>query len=671
MFSLLLLPGWAAIKLFEDRNDGSKLPYQFLISLSLSYGVFAIMVAVGRIFQLTFYQFSTVIWAYITVACLATLWVLFSQFKRLKHAVCSGFVSYALIACVLLLFSVYHVLAGAYTEIPADIYFHIEKFRQIYNNFSSGELAPIASFTQALKQDVEVWYYLLAWLAITSGASVAEMVQTATLVSQSIFLLGVYHLSVRIFNQRQCYAFIAALATVLVAIHLGVSAFSYLRYYALAPAMLALVIYFCAAIVAWDMLLKRSFDGLIAKILFLAFALLATILIHTQEAMFIALHLSIMLCIFAVRLFLESLSKKFLGSAYKMQQESGFDQASSTVYFDSVVKFFALIVIVVFVAAYLYAHYQLVHFGNNGNRLLELGPAIGVLPQLAILNPSYQFIQVVTLWGLLVYVLFFLNWSRYKHNLFLLSGMLLPALTVFNPFFTDLFLRLTDSTVLWRFCFLIPLHYVAADLVVMYLQRLFSSNNTQLDTQLNTQRLQRMQRPFAGIALASLFILLLPFKNGWENIHYSRYPTLKAVADTQSYQHLDDVIEFLSRLEGKHELLTDPVTGYVLSGFTQHINYRDKFFITPHSGFKRFHFDDYSNSPLQQYAGKLLVVNKRTINNGDSFVGAVTRHWPTDLFKRITPFYPEELTEHLHSSPDAFELQFQSQDIAVYRISSK
>ena len=41
--------------------------------------------------------------------------------------------------------------------------------------------------------------------------------------------------------------------------------------------------------------------------------------------------------------------------------------------------------------------------------------------------------------------------------------MLIPFFTVFNPFFTDLFLRLTDSTVLWRFCFLIPIHYVAAD----------------------------------------------------------------------------------------------------------------------------------------------------------------------------------------------------------------
>ena len=151
-------------------------------------------------------------------------------------------------------------------------------------------------------------------------------------------------------------------------------------------------------------------------------------------------------------------------------------------------------------------------------------------------------------------------------------------------------------------------------------------------------------------------------------MHYSRYPTLRAVTDTQSYQHLDDLIEFLTTMSVQKELLTDPVTGYVLSGFTPHLHYRDKFSITPYSNFKRFHFEGYGDGPLDKYAGKLLVVNQRTINNGNSFVGAVTRHWPTDLFQRITPFYHENLLEYLQENPEKFELLFQHRGIKVYLI---
>ena len=218
---------------------------------------------------------------------------------------------------------------------------------------------------------------------------------------------------------------------------------------------------------------------------------------------------------------------------------------------------------------------------------------------------------------------------------------------------------------------------MAADLIVLYLRRCGSLSFLR---RLSLKFLQKpsqelantnvavWQKIMASLALVSLFVLLLPFKNGWHDMHYSRYPTLRPVADEQSYHHLDDVIAFLNQNPDRKELLTDPVTGYVLSGFTPHINYRDKFFITPYSEFKRFAFEDYADRPLKQYAGDLLVINRRTPNNGSSFVGAVSKHWQADLFKRMASFYPDRLIEHVSNHQTDFELVFERNNIFVYKI---
>ena len=659
MLVMLILPGWvmmsmvsvSGFKLSSKNKESSQFstPYKFLMSVSLSYGLFAFAVAIARLMQLSYIQFSSLVWFYCAIVILLASLLLWQFTKQVSYNlnVRNCVVAYLPVATIVLLFGFYHLYVGAYSEIPADIYFHVEKFRQIYSELVNGEIEPIHSFSKAVKQDIEVWYYLLAWIAINTQISTADMLQTATLVSQSLFLFAIYHFALRVFNHHRDAVTIACLVTILVFMHFGVSAFSYVRYYALAPAMLGFVLYLSAIVVCLNLLGERRFEGAFFKVFFLIFTLIAAVLIHTQEAMFIVIHLSIMICFFAFSL---------MKNAARRNQKK-----TSSKFFGRTVIVLASMIVMFFCVAYYFAHYNLTHFGDNGNRLIEFGVAKGILPQLAILNPSYQFIQVVTLWGVLVYGLFFLNWSRYKDNLILLSGMLLPFITVFNPIFTDLFLRFTDSTVLWRFCFLIPIHYVAADLIVMYLRRLILTFET-------TAIRHTLQRIFAGLALASMALLLLPFYNGWRDMHYSRYPTLRVVANTQSYQHLDDVIEFLTAMSAQKELLTDPVTGYILSGFTPHLHYRDKFFITPYSGFKRFHFEDYDDAPLDKYTGKLLVVNQRTINNGNSFVGAVTRHWPTDLFQRITPFYPKVLLEYLQDNPAKFELLFQSQDVKIYLI---
>ena len=641
LLAILMLPGTAFINVLRLR--GIEVSYRFLISVSFSYGVFSLIIAIARVTQFSFDQLSNVVFA----SLLASLLILVASFCRFKRSLLNSVNLENLpIIIIVIILGIYHLQFGAYTEIPADIYYHIEKFRRIQESFLSGDLSPISSVAQAFKQDIEVWYHLLALVVLQTNVSTGQAVQTASLLSQCLFLIAVFEFSKRIFSDRVNAEVIALLATLLVAIHMGITAFSYLRYYALAPGMLGFVLYFTAIVVFWDLLIKRSFEHFLSRVSFLAFILLAAVLIHTQEAMFIMILCSVMICIFAVCIVLGKEGEP----KFQVWQRSGFDRFAFLI---------ALLVVFVFTIAYVFLHNNFVHFGNNGNRLWEFGPAIGLLPQLSILNPSYQFMQVVTAWGLLVYVLFFCHWQRYKHNLFLISGMLLPLFTVFNPFFTDLFLRLTDSTVLWRFCFLIPIHYVAADLILHYLQSLFTNSDLS-DNESKTSRL------FMGAALVSLLVFLAPLMNGWKGLHHSRYPTLKAVNPQQSYQHLSDAIDFLENIPNKKVLLTDPVTGYVLSGFTKHNSFRDKFFINEYSGFKKFTFDSYADNPLQKYSDHLLVINERTVKNGDSFVGAVTRHWPTDLFQRIQPFYTSELKRHISANPEKFSLLFEKDNFAIY-----
>ena len=601
MLAVLILPGYGVISLacLKYKEQQRWILSPFLLCISISYALFAFVIVFARLMQFSYEQFSMLVWSYLFIAgCIVAFFLIRSavlgrltkQNKNLNKQNSQTFVSSlidnSVIMIVVASLGLYHIAFGAYTEIPADVYFHIEKFQQILANFSANELKLIPSITTVIKQDALVWYHLLAWLALNSGASVGQMVQTASLVSQTIFLIAVYVFALRIFHNRNAVKVIASFAVILIAAHFGVSVFSFLRYYSFAPAMLAFIFYFSAIIVVLNVLQQRNLTGLFLNSLLWLMLLLAAILVHTQEAMFIAIHSCIIVCVFALAL-LRNSSVFFQTQAIVANEQSQHN-------FDLAVKLVALGVVIAFCIAYLFAHYQLVHFGNNGQRLLELGPSIGFLPKLAILNPSYQFIQVVTLWGVLVYALFFLYWQRYKRNLVLVSGMLVPAFTVFNPFFTDLFLRLTDSTVLWRFCFLIPIHYVAADLIVLYLRRIFSSSIV-------------WHKVAASVALVAMFILLLPFKNGLHGLHYSRYPTWRAVEQQQSYQHLEDVLAVLSAQADKKEVLTDPVTGYVLSGFTQHINYRDKFLITPYSNFKRFHFEYYADKPLKKIYWQTIV----------------------------------------------------------------
>ena len=254
--------------------------------------------------------------------------------------------------------------------------------------------------------------------------------------------------------------------------------------------------------------------------------------------------------------------------------------------------------------------------------------------------------ETVSVWGGLVILLFVLIYQRFKSLPWLVAGMLMPAATVFNPVFVELYLRLEGDHSLWRLLFLMPLPLVAAIWVVWTWQDSPFSHRWRL------------------AVLPLLFLLLLPV-NPMASWNPHARTTNLPVPHENSERHWVDLIEALNRLPESEQILTDPVTGYVLSALTAHRTFRYKFFADALYQAFPFAFDDYSSNPLSRYRGWLLVVNLRDGNASET--GRRSGHWPEDILQ-VSQYSPQSLVKQLVAHPGRLETVWSGQDITVYRI---
>jgi len=218
--------------------------------------------------------------------------------------------------------------------------------------------------------------------------------------------------------------------------------------------------------------------------------------------------------------------------------------------------------------------------------------------------------------------------------------MLSPLITFLNPFFIDTFLRNYNSTTVWRLCYLLPIHFVAADLFVYYASRI--------------QNDSFVKRSASALIVTLLLLLLAPLNNNtWQGAHYSRVPTLIASDPDLSYASYNDLLDFLNTLKQEEQVLTDPMLGYMISGLTKH-------------RFKRFSYYDYSNLPLDRYDNHLLVVNQRQLK--ESRLGELGQHWRKNEWQETRHYYPKELLAHITERPDTFTRLWSNEGVSVYRI---
>lgn len=529
----------------------------------------------------------------------------------------------------------YISLAGIYDEVPSDVYIHLEFFKRVSDQLQTGRFHVVSAADLFSKKNY-YWYHLPTLISKISQTDFLDHLKIYSAINVMILLVCIYEFSYWVFSSKirnELHLVITALLSVLFfSLHFGINVFAYIRYYAIAPTILNYCIYL-ASIVCVMNYYRGQLD--FAKFTLIGFVFFVTALaIHAQESLFI------IIIFFMVSAIL------FINSIYKNINVTG---ASSQINYRNSVLLLFPVMLVLITGVYFYVTHHLMLAQIHSTKVISLSRLIEYGDDLLILNPFQQFYTVLTHWGLYIIVLYVFFYRRlFGNQPVLLAGMLIPAVTVFNPVFTDLFLRIAPANVLWRFLYMLPLYLIAARIV----------------TTLSLEISHSWVKKSAGYFLVSMvFILLLPINTSAISLPYSRIYSLLEVPDQARPVHWQDMLDYLHELPAGEIIITDPVTGYMISALTKHHNRRHKFY--NHTVVDKYRFDDYSNHPLKKYSGKILVINQR--EGVITPTAKIARHWNTEILK-LSGFYNQALIDHVNSEPAHFVPLWQAAGIQIYRI---
>jgi hypothetical protein len=626
--AVLFVPGYLLATVTRTRE------YGFLVSITLSYFCFIFLGALSAELELSI-EGLAVIYGIVVSLLLILAAVLFRKgVLGGRHFVANMFsesLNLRTVMFVVAAVGVYHLVVGYYDEVPADLYQHLRNTRRESMFIVDGFRSDFSDILN-LRYSGKYWYHLVSSVAIITGTSLFELYPYVLVTCAMVFLVAVALCADRLFRPFRFspgqHQVAVVLAVFFVFTQMGINVISYVRYYSYAPSMLNFVVYFTGLVCALNLFEKQ--DNAFRSVLLLLIAIWVSYLVHEQEAVFIVLACTLLLIWRCLEIIW---NMRHLGIREYLLPLS-----------------VLLILIVGGIAAY--ADFRLDHEFRplRHNRIIPLPFTLPLFGQPYILDPAYQFIRVVTIWGVAVYVLFLFHLKLLSRQPLLVLGMLSPILTVFNPVFVDIFIRLGQANTLWRLCYFIPLHFVAAAVVVLLWSRM---------------RAARLQvRALSAASILAMFVLLLPSLVAVPVNSYAK-TTLARVGDANRLEFWWDVVEFLEGMDKRYKILTDPVTGFMVTAFTRHQTFQYKFL--PSRAYYRypFVFDSYDQFPLSRYSGMLLVVNNR--NGGPSRTGELSNHWHKDVL-RISDYYSQELTTHLESYPDKFKKLWSQNRVSVYLI---
>ena len=624
IFCFLFLPGATLVKILNIQNN------KILHSITLSYCSYFTLFGITSYFQVLE---RTLFIGMLSLTIISACLLFFVASWKRNYSIKITPEWYSVLGIVITVFF-YSTVFGASNDLPADLYTHMERMQialaDLTNKTAHSKAQSVDIFNQGY-----AWYYLIAVIADFTATESNSIVESVSFVTNSILLVGLFSFAKSIFNKRKNASFIATLTCLFFFFHMGINIFSFARYYALAPTMIGFCIYFSAIALFLQSIQEAPYKELPKNLSIIIVYTLTCINNHTQEAIFIATICFLITLIYVCRCWL-CLPQP--SNTYRNRQSHKYIWSCGLV-----------ILLLNFTLIYLYAHLNLTRSPNAHWRLWEFSQGWGVIPDITTLNLKNQFIQVLTLWGALIYCLFFIHWKHYKNNLFIIAGMTSPLFTILNPFFVDLFLRLDNSTTLWRLSYILPIHFVAADLTFIYFKKIKSSIKI---------------KKLTLLLILSLFtILLLPFKNTWQGIHYSRFPTLGKTPHQTSYQYYSDVLNFLST-QNKNTVITDVITGYLVASMTHHESPRRKFF--RNYQYNHFSFHEYHENTFDKYQGYLLVINQRP--QPISELGRISGHWRANELQSISNYYPEALMTHIKENQSKFEKLWSDNGITVYKI---
>lgn len=529
----------------------------------------------------------------------------------------------------------YMLYAGPYTEVPGDAWWHIGRINDQMERLSSGSIGAPVSI--GFDKFALYWYTALAYFLHVTGSDLRQSLAEIALANGLMFSAGVYAFALCVFrrmeNSRLVRHAIAAATVCFFIAYFGVGVFSYIRYYAFGPTILNYLVYL-AAIVA---LLEYFRTGSYLRLCIVPVCLLTAALLHAQEALFIMVMAGALALVEYGRGKGRSLAESQNPAS---EVEEGRARRVALVCAAGGIAYGVL---------HTWAYLSITRHNPLAHGLLaDIRNFLPFLQNLYVLKPTGQFYQVVTVWGVVVYGLFLWRWRSIARSNYLVAGMAIPILTVFNPVFTDLFLRLSWPEVLWRMCYMLPLPLVGGWLFVQGARSVLED--------------RRMPgRAGALLVAALLLVLLLPIRTTYFVSANSKIYTLAPVAAANDHRLWADLLSYLDQVEGTY-VMTDPVTGYVINGLTPHTYRGYKFYGTGAMPVDR---PVYGKGNFINREGWLVVVNQR--DGADSAVGRYSGHWPKDVMK-VSTRYSTAFLEFLQDHPGMFEKQWSSDRIAVYRV---
>ena len=520
-------------------------------------------------------------------------------------------------------------MIGPFSEIPADVWQHLENIRLEKSYLDQG--------SYLLRNP---WYLFQAMLWRVSGADFDSFFRMSSFLNTTLLLSGVFFFTSAIARNsgyKKDYSVAAGLTSVaLFMLFFGMGYFSYMRYYAFSPTIPAFVI-FLLSIVKLDMFFKSRMMDIrnVAICSWLIFvSLLVCFLIHKQEAAFIVVAM--------VSLFGWKIIKKIS----KNQELSCIGKKKfGKIPYELI--FLACVTMITFIAGMVISwavkDIQIMH-----RDFLDLGNIIKNLSGIYLLKINSQFFHVIGVFGIITMILTIPKKFRdhIPSSLWIITAGV--AIIAFNPITPKIFEILVGAEVTWRLAYLMPFYAIGSFFIVSFI----ANNKNRL---LQKIKIRRNVFLFIGILILSAL-----FFNSEMSLT-SKYYTLKSTAESNNYKNWDDLISFLEKYPDKKDMLTDPVTGYFLASTTHHKHKRWKFYPIKYQNFNK---PGYTDSSFKDYAGWLLVVNLRP--GGWSELGSKSEHWPGDILV-LEKFYTSEFLEFVANN-DRFDLVWSKDNVSVYEI---
>ena len=521
--------------------------------------------------------------------------------------------------------TIWLALVGPYLEIPTDVFEHLSRITDIRENIKHGGFS--ASFP---------WYSAVATALSYSGESIRQIIFPLTIALTTIFLLSIVSFARAIAASTALSStglWILLMASpVFTALLFGTSVFSYLRYYVFAPAFLPYLIYLLVGLVVVEsMVNRRQAVSLTETTTTTGLGLFVSYIVHRQEALFIAVLVGTAVAYAVVVTLIKSRKSR----TEKLSQSLGIWEILGVAGIP-----------IVLVCSVLFKFY-----GTEAesflliNNVIDVGKFIGLDRQLLIADPRGRVFETLGLGGFILIAFYFLFIPRDRRPAFLSFSIVVPILVVFNPIAVGVFLLVSKQEVLWRFMYMTPIGLVAGYLFAC------------LITQGAAQKYLKRNAAITVMLLA----FWIPFKDSHELLQ-QRYGTLLEISPLQDIQLYSDLLQEVDQYSGR-DLLTDPVTGYVIGALTQN----------KYSGFKFHHSGDhvdlnkneYSDDSFSGFRNRLVIVNLR--DGAYSPNGRISGHWPHSILK-TSNYYSRPLREFLATNPPHFNLLWEKDRIRLYEI---